>query len=157
MWLNWFNIYILFQKKSDLKIGILTYFTRKNRISFEKLTENKYKLAIYKSDISYEKNNHNIEEDTKKFVSEKPFSEAKIPNFVTDITTKEIIQESMQYPFFPFDNKNKWVFFAYCLIIIFFAYFIYYIIIHNKYYSIVIIILLIIFTRNILFVLYLKK
>lgn len=106
MWLNWSNIFILFQK-SEIKIGILTYFTRKNRISFEKLTENKYKLAIHESDISYEKNN-DIEEETKKFVSEKSFSnETKIPNFVTDITTKEIVQESMQYPFFPFDNKNE--------------------------------------------------
>ncbi|XP_060830391.1 cilia and flagella-associated protein 47-like [Bombus pascuorum] len=98
------------RQMSEPRIGILTYFGRKSRISIEKLMESKLKLALHEpQEVPYEKeilnNADKLGEDTKKglveIANEKskestPRSESKVEDF----------QEAMQYPFFPSDGES---------------------------------------------------
>lgn len=95
---------------SEPRIGILTYFGRKSRVSIEKLMEGKLKLALHESQVPYEKeilnNVDKLGEDTKKGLAEIPNEKSKESSPRSESKVEDF-QEAMQYPFFPFDGEGE--------------------------------------------------
>ncbi|XP_043513633.1 cilia- and flagella-associated protein 47-like [Frieseomelitta varia] len=92
-----YNVDIL---KPDLsKIGVLTYFGRKSQISDEKLIEDRFKF--YES-LDERANVDKPERETKKYLPDISKRDSKVPATVSK-TKYEDAQESLRYPFFPFN------------------------------------------------------
>ncbi|KAK1123765.1 hypothetical protein K0M31_008460 [Melipona bicolor] len=91
-----------FLKPDQSKIGILTYFGRKSRISDEKLIEDRFKF--YES--LDERANDKSEGEMKKYLPEISKRESKVSITVSKTKYKDA-QESLRYPFFPFNIDDE--------------------------------------------------